>query len=99
MPACGDGSSAAPWRAAPGSARASGPGPSAGTSSSRPPETTRDRNDRGITRSYRAPRTTERGHEDRVLARGVRREELDDLLVVERESAGAEALAVRGEIG
>src|SRR2546430_14285387 len=44
-------------------------------------------------------RPAQRGHENRVLAGGVRRKERDDVTVVEGETGGAESLRVRGQIG
>src|SRR5262245_43592 len=46
----------------------------------------------------RLRRAAEGGDEESGLARGVRREELDDLVVVEGETGGAESLRVRGEV-
>src|SRR5439155_5485979 len=48
--------------------------------------------------AFRA-RPAQRGHEDRALAGGVRREELHPVAVVEREPGGAESLRVGGEVG
>ena len=44
-------------------------------------------------------RPAQRGHEDRVFAGGVRREEFHDVAVIEREPGRAESLRVGGEVG
>src|SRR2546422_6109100 len=91
------GSSASPSRGGPRSAPVSGPAPSTGTSScGRPPWTARCRSDGNTSASGPA---SECHDEDGVLARGVRREELDDVTVVEGEPRGAKALRVGGEVG
>src|SRR6267143_488718 len=72
------------------------PAPTTDTSSSgRPPGKDQIRVDGSTALRGRTP---QRRHEDRVLAGGVRREELDHEPVIEREPGGTEALGVRGEI-
>src|SRR5207249_8253300 len=65
------------------------------SSCGRPPWTARCRSDGNTSASGPA---SECHDEDGVLARGVRREELDDVTVVEGEPRGAKALRVGGEV-